>query len=95
MNGLERVGEHGLLYYVAELSDLTVACDASISFTVGTRSFFSKRLALSRLGGNGGSGGSRERMRFHGMMQGTDLVLKCEDAGGSCPDSTLRFKRYE
>jgi hypothetical protein len=32
-------------------------------------------------------------MRFYGRTEGADLVLKCEDPGGSCPDSTLRFKR--
>jgi hypothetical protein len=93
LNGLERAGEHGLFYYVVEPADLAVAADGSISFTVGARTFFSKRPPLSRLGGEGGSGASRERMRFQGRIAGADLVLKCEGPPGSCPDTILRFKR--
>lgn len=93
MNGLERAGEHGLFYYVVEVEKLTVAPDGSIGFEIGERSFFTKRPALSRLGGNGDGGFARSRLRFSGRTVGEDIVLQCADEDGSCPDSTLRFKR--
>lgn len=93
MNGLERAGEHGLFYYVIEPADFTVAVDGSIGFTVGERSFFGARPPLSRIGGQGNRGVSRDQMRFHGRIERGDLVLQCEGAGGSCPDAMLRFKK--
>lgn len=93
MNGLERAGEHGLFYYVVEVSNLVVTADGSVHFTVGPRSFFRQRPTLSVIGANGVGGRTRESMRFSGHLEGTDLVLKCEGPGASCPDSTLRFKK--
>jgi hypothetical protein len=93
MNGLERAGEHGLFYYVVEVEKLTAAPDGSIGFEIGERSFFTKRHALSRLGGNGDGGFARSRMRFSWRTVGEDIVLQCADEDGSCPESTLRFKR--
>lgn len=93
MNGLERAGEHGLFYYVAEVMNPAIAPDGSITFEVGERTFFNARPALSILGGNGDRGGTREIMRFEGKLEREDLVLRCTDKGGSCPDSILRFKR--
>lgn len=93
MNGLERAGEHGLFYYVVEIEKLVVAADGHISFEIGERQFFAKRPALSHLGGSGDSGLARLPMRFSGRMVGGDLVLSCNDEDGSCPDSTLRFKK--
>jgi hypothetical protein len=93
MNGLERAGEHGLFYYVVEVSDLSIAPDGSIRFTVGPRSYFRQRPKLSVLGAKGNAGGTRESMRFSGRLEGSELVLQCKDPGLSCPDSTLRFKR--
>jgi hypothetical protein len=93
MNGLERAGEHGLFYYVVEVEKLSVAPDGSLSFEIGERSFFTKRPALSQLGWNGDGGFARGRMRFSGRIVGEDIVLQCADDDGSCPDSTLRFRR--
>lgn len=93
MNGLERAGEHGLFYYVVEPTDFAVAADGSISFTIGARRLFGVRPSLSRVGGEGIRGASRDLMRFHGRMERRDLVLTCEGAAGSCPDAELRFKR--
>jgi hypothetical protein len=93
MNGLERAGEHGLFYYVVEVGKLAVAPDAGISFEIGERSFFTKRPALSHLGGDGDGGSARSRMRFSGRIVGEEVVLQCADEDRSCPDSTLRFKR--
>jgi len=93
MNGLERAGEHGLFYYVVEVEKLAVAPDGSISFEIGERAFFTKRPALSHLGGNGDGGLARTRMRFSGRIVGEDIVLQCNDEDGSCPGPTLRFKR--
>ena len=93
MNGLERAGEHGLFYYVIEVSDLSIAADGSIRFTVGPRSYFRQRPKLSVLGATGDGGGTRESMYFSGRLEGQELVLRCKDPGLSCPDSTLRFKR--
>lgn len=93
MNGLERAGEHGLFYYVVEVEKLSVTPDGSISFEIGERAFFTKRPALSLLGGNGDGGFARSRMHFSGRLVGEDIVLQCADEDGSCPDSTLRFKR--
>lgn len=93
MNGLERTGDHGLFYYVAQVEKLSVAPSGSISFEIGERSLFTKRPGLSQLGGNGDGGFARSRMRFSGQIESGDLVLECASADGSCPDSTLRFKR--
>lgn len=93
MNGLERAGEHGLFYYVVEVEKLFVAPDGSISFEIGERQFFRKRPNLSHLQGSGDGGLARSRMRYSGRIAGGDLVLQCADDDGSCPDSTLRFKR--
>jgi hydrogenase maturation factor HypE len=93
MNGLERAGEHGLFYYVVEASDLAIGAGSTISFTVGERSFVSRRPPLSKLGVEGTRGLARDQMRFRGKMEGGDVVLICEGAGNSCPASTLRFKR--
>ena len=91
MNGLERAGEHGLFYYVVEVSDLSIAPDGSIRFTVGPHSYFRQRPKLSVLSAEGDAGGTRESMHFSGRLEGSELVLQCK--GLSCPDSTLRFKR--
>lgn len=93
LNGLERAGEHGVFYYVAELESVEVAPDGAIRFEVGERSLSSRRPALSAPGGAGDAGVVRDRMRFAGRLEGGDLVLRCVGPGGSCPDSTLRFKR--
>jgi hypothetical protein len=93
MNGLERAGEHGLFYYVVAVGNLAVESNGGIRFEIGERAFHSKRPALSRLGGQGGGGFARSRMRFSGRLEGGDLVLRCEDNDGSCPDSILRFKK--
>ncbi len=93
MNGLERAGEHGLFYYVVEIEKLVVLPDGNISFEIGERQFFAQRPALSHLGGNGDSGFARLHLRFSGRIVGGDLVLYCSDEDGSCPDSTLRFKK--
>jgi hypothetical protein len=93
MNGLERAGEHGLFYYVVEVSDLSIAADGSIRFTVGPRSFYRHRPKLSVPANARDSGGTRESMHFSGGLKGSELVLQCKDPGFSCPDSTLRFKR--
>ena len=93
MNGLERAGEHGLYYYVVEVSDLAVAADGTVRFSVGTRTFFSKRPEFSKLGVEGDSGLARDVMEFEGRIVGADLVLKCRGDAGSCPDSILKFKR--
>jgi hypothetical protein len=93
MNGLERAGEHGLFYYVAEVEQLAVEPDGNLSFEVGSRSFFSQRPALSQLAGEGDSGFARARLSFAGRLEAGDLVLRCTDDDGSCPDSTLRFER--
>jgi hypothetical protein len=92
MNGLERAGEHGLFYYVAELTELSVAANGEIGFTVGARSFHRMRPPLSGTATVGSSGHTVDRMRFHGRIEGADLVLKCQPAD-VCPDSTLRFER--
>jgi len=93
MNGLERAGEHGLFYYVVEVNTLVIAPDGSVGFEVGDRSFFTKRPTLSILGGEGDGGVSHESMRFDGRLEGGDLILRCRNPGGSCPDATLRLKR--
>ncbi len=93
MNGLERAGEHGLFYYVVEVSDLSIAADGSVRFTVGPRSFYRQRPQLSVPANGRDSGGTRESMHFSGRLEGSELVLQCKDPGLSCPDSTLRFKR--
>lgn len=93
MNGLERAGDHGLFYYVLEVSDLAIGADESVRFTVGPRSFFRQRPPLSRLGTKSDGGGTRERMIFFGRIEGSELVLQCKGPGSSCPDSTLRFKK--
>ena len=93
MNGLERAGEHGLFYYVVEVMNLAIAPDGLITFEVGERTFFNTRPALSILGGKGDGGGTRDIMRFEGKLEHEELVLRCQDKGGSCPDSVLRFKR--
>ena len=93
MNGLERAGEHGLFYYVVEVESLRVEQDGSVGFVVGERSLFSRRPALSMLAGKGDAGNDTNRMRFAGRIEAGDLVLRCADPWGSCPDSTLRFKR--
>ena len=93
MNGLERAGEHGLFYYVVEIEKLAVAPDGSINFEIGERDFFTKRPPLSQLGGKADGGFARPHMRFSGRIVDGDLVLQCNDEYGSCPDSTLRFKR--
>lgn len=93
MNGLERAGEHGLFYYVVAVGNLAVETDGGIRFEIGERSFHHKRPALSHLGGQGDGGFARSRMRFAGRLEGGDLVLRCEDDDGSCPDSILRFKK--
>lgn len=95
MNGLERAGEHGLFYYVIEIEKLAVTPDGSISFEIGERELFTKRPVLSHLGGNGDGGFTRYRMRFSGRMVGEEIVLQCDDEDGSCPDSSLRFKRLK
>ena len=93
MNGLERAGEHGLFYYVVKIEKLVVTPDGSISFEIGERELFTKRPALSHLGGNGDGGYARAHMRFSGRIVGEDIVLQCNDEDGSCPALTLRFKR--
>jgi len=93
MNGLERAGEHGLFYYVVELEKLAVAPDGSINFEIGEREFFTKRPPLSHIGGKADGGFARLHMRFSGRIVEGDLVLQCSDEDGSCPDSSLRFKR--
>ncbi len=93
LNGLERAGEHGLFYYVVEVSELEVASDGGVRFVVGERTFFSKRPPLSELGGTGESGVARDVMVFEGRLDGPDLVLACRGDAGSCPDSKMRFKR--
>jgi hypothetical protein len=93
MNGLERAGEHGLFYYVVELSNLVIAADGNVRFTVGPRSFNRQRPALSTLGAKGDGGSTRESMVFSGRLEGSELVLRCEGPGSSCPDSVLRFKK--
>jgi len=95
MNGLERTGEHGLFYYVVEVSNLAVSSDGGVRFSVGERTLFSKRPALSKLGVEGESGVFRDAMDFEGRIEGSDLVLKCSGGAGSCPDSTIRFKRID
>lgn len=95
MNGLERAGEHGLFYYVVEVENLSVQPDGVIRFEIGVRQLFIRRPALSRLAGQGDGGVDRYRMRFNGEIEGEELVLQCRAAYGSCPDSTLRFKRVE
>lgn len=93
MNGLERAGEHGLFYYVVEIEKLAVAPDGSINFEIGEREFFTKRPPLSHLGGKADGGFARPHMRFSGRIVDGYLVLQCNDEDGSCPDSSLRFKR--
>jgi hypothetical protein len=93
MNGLERAGEHGLFYYVVEVSGLSIAADGSVRFTVGPRSYFRQRPKLSVPGMTGDGGMTRESMHFSGRLEGSELVLQCKDPGFSCPDTTLRFKR--
>lgn len=93
MNGLERAGEHGLFYYVAEAADLTVAPDGSISFIIGERVLFRKRPPLSRPGSEGNAGVTRDTLRFHGKMERGTLVLRCDAPPGACPDTVLHFKR--
>ena len=96
MNGLERAGEHGLYYYVAEVENIEVAPDGAIRFEVGERTLHSRRPAISSLAAArdaGAAGVVRDRMRFTGRVEAGDLVLRCVDPGGSCPDSTLRFRR--
>lgn len=93
MNGLERAGEHGLFYYVVEIEKLAIAPDGIISFEIGERKFFIKRPPFSHLGGHSDGGFARRHMHFSGRIVGVDLVLQCNDEDGSCPDSTLRFKR--
>lgn len=93
MNGLERAGEHGLFYYVVELQNLSVTRDGNIHFEVGEREFFNKRPRLSHPGGKGDGGIARSQMRFFGRIADDELVLQCSDEDGSCPDSSLRFKR--
>lgn len=93
MNGLERAGEHGLFYYVVAVGNLAVESNGAIRFEIGERSFHHKRPALSHLSGQGNGGFARSRMRFAGRLEGGDLVLRCEDDDGSCPDSILRFKK--
>ena len=93
INGLERAGEHGLFYYVVAVGNLAVESNGDIRFEIGERSFHHKCPALSHLGGPGDGGFARSRMRFAGQLEGGDLVLRCEDDDGSCPDSILRFKK--
>ena len=93
MNGLERAGEHGLFYYVVAVESLQVEPGGNLRFVVGERSLFSRRPPLSTLLRTGDAGVNRYLMRFNGRLEAGDLVLRCVDPGGSCPDSTLRFKK--
>jgi hypothetical protein len=93
MNGLERVGEHGVFYYVIEVERLEVAPDGTVRFEVGEHSLFRRRPPLSAVGDSGDAGIVRDRMRFTGRLEAGDLVLRCVGPSSSCPDSTVRFKR--
>jgi hypothetical protein len=95
MSGLERAGEHGLYYYVVEVTDLRISTDGRVSFAVGSRSFFRQRPGLSALGKEGNAGRTLESMSFSGRLDGADLVLRCEGPGASCPDAVLRFRKLE
>jgi len=93
MNGLERDVEDGPYYYVVEIENLAVSPDGKISFELGERKFFTKRPPLSQLGGEADGGFALPHMRFSGRIIGDYLVLQCKDEGGSCPGSSLQFKR--
>jgi hypothetical protein len=93
MNGLERASEHGLFYYVIAVERLVVDPQGKISFEIGARSLFHARPVLSRLDGQGDGGFTRDRMWFTGRIEDGDLILRCQDESGSCPDSTSRFKK--
>ena len=91
MNGLERMGEHGLYYYVVEVESLEVTPGGAVRFAVGERTLFRRRPPLSRLGEiRDDAGLARDRLRFAGRLEALDLVLRCI---GSCPDTVLRFQR--
>lgn len=94
MNGLLRAGEHGVLYYVVKAENLNVDADGTIRFEIGERQLARKRPPLSVLDGKTDAGVDRYRMQFTGQIEGGDLVLQCADPkGGSCPASSMRFKR--
>ena len=91
MNGLERMGEHGLYYYVVEVESLEVTPGGAVRFAVGERTLFRRRPPLSRLGEiHDDAGLARDRLRFAGRLEALDLVLRCI---GSCPDTVMRFQR--
>ena len=94
MNGLLRSGDHGVYYYVVEIENVRVDTNGTIRFEVRERQLASKRPPLSVLGGKTDAGVDRYRMQFTGRIEAGDLVLQCADPkGGSCPASSMRFKR--
>lgn len=94
MNGLLRSGDHGVYYYVVEIENVSVDTNGTIRFEVGERQLASKRPPLSVLGGKTDAGVDRYRMQFIGRIEAGDLVLRCADPkGGSCPASSMKFKR--
>jgi hypothetical protein len=84
----------GVWYYVVEIENVSVGPDGTIRFEVGERRLSAERPALSVLGGKTDAGVDRYRMQFTGRIEAGDLVLQCADPkGGSCPASSMRFKR--
>ena len=92
--GLERTGDHGLLYTAVDLGPLLVGLDGRIAFTVPARTLYRSRPpSLAGAARLPSAGRTTEVLAFSGRIAGSTLLLTCTSAPGACPDSRLVFRR--
>ena len=94
--GLEREGEHGLFYTLAEITALAVSPDGVLTFTVPTRDLFSDRptgLEDIRQKKVAWAGLTRDELSMRGRLTAGRLVVSCTAAAGSCPEPVMVFRK--
>jgi hypothetical protein len=92
--GLEREGEHGLFYTLAEVIDLKLNSNGDLTFTVPERDLYHERLKnlqdikQKRLAS---AGFTRDQLHLKGQLKEGNLILTCISKGRTCPEDVMVF----
>lgn len=92
--GLEREGDHGLLYTATVISDLTLDKDGQVSFTVPDRDLYRTRpSAISDKSKMPSDGFIRNKLYMKGILKDKKLTINCKSVNSSCPDNVMVFQK--
>ncbi len=95
--GLERAGDHGLLYTLVEIKNVEVSEVGKITFIVPSRFLYPVRPSsldeAEEMNKHQTGGFTRIELKFGGQLKNGHLILQCISDPGECPEDVMIFRK--